>query len=393
MRVDPDEVLRESRRADPETWQLFEALETHLAPLAARADAEADIPSELWSLMPVDLLNRVNMPVSYGGIALTSTAVRRAVVFERIGRICPALPIGLPGPGLSCPPVLALGTEEQKVAYFQRFLGQTRPVWGAFAITEPQGGSDAAAMRTVATRAGDDYVLNGTKCFITSGGRADVVVVFASIDPSKGRFAIRAFVVPRDTPGFSVDRCEDMMGLRASQLASLSFSDCRVPATNMLGHTGKRGPLMDAFTGAQAAWDYMRPVLSSLINGGCLGMVDHAERCLDSGEAELSRTTTEQAREELNMFRARICSSQLLALRAAWKFDAGQHASTDASLAKAFASTVSMELAHRLSTLFPAKAVTVGDRIEQFYRDAKAFDILEGTGDMQRLMIARAYLH
>ncbi|MCP3102889.1 acyl-CoA dehydrogenase family protein [Myxococcus sp. K15C18031901] len=393
MRIDPEAVLEEIRRDDPESWPLFEAMQRHIPPIAARADADAEIPPEFWPLVPVDLQNRVNMPPQYGGVVLTATAVRRAVVFERIGRLCPALPIGLPGPGLSAPPVLALGTEEQKVAYFNRFLGQTRPVWGAFAITEPQGGSDAAAMRTVATRDGTDYVLNGTKCFITSGGRADVVVVFASLDPNKGRFAIRAFVVPRDTPGFAVDRCEDMMGLRASQLATLSFTDCRLPASSMLGHTGKRGPHVDAFTGAQASWDYMRPVLSSLINGGCLGMVEYAEQCLAEGEAELPRAKVEQAREELGVFRARISSSQMLALRAAWKFDAGGRASTDASLAKAFASTVSMELAHKLAAMFPVKAATAGDRIEKFYRDAKAFDILEGTGDMQRLMIARAYEH
>jgi acyl-CoA dehydrogenase len=393
MRIDPEAVMSEIQREDPESWPLLDGMQKYIPPIAARADAEADIPSEFWSQVSVDLQNRVNMPVQYGGLVLTSTAVRRAVVFERIGRICPALPIGLPGPGLSAPPVIALGTEEQKVAYFKRFLGQTRPVWGAFAITEPQGGSDAAAMRTVATRSGNEYVLNGNKCFITSGGRADVVVVFASLDPSKGRFAIRAFVVPRGTPGFTVDRCEDMMGLRASQLASLSFTDCRLPAESMLGHTGKRGPLIDAFTGAQAAWDYMRPVLSSLINGGCLGMVEYAEECLANGKAELPRTKIEQAREELNVFRARISSSYMLALRAAWKFDSGMRASTDASLAKAYASTISMELAHRLAVMFPVKAAMAGDRIEKFYRDAKAFDILEGTGDMQRLMIARAYQH
>jgi acyl-CoA dehydrogenase len=235
------------------------------------------------------------------------------------------------------------------------------------------------------------YVLNGTKCFITSGRRADAVVVFASIDPTKGRFGIRAFVVDKGTPGFSVDRCEDMMGLRASQLAALSFIDCAVPAERMLGHNGRRGPLVDAFVGAQNAWDYMRPALAAGINGNCAGMIETAERCLAAGEAPLTAAACEAARDELRLFRARVHSAQLLALRAAWKFDSGQRASLDASMAKAFSSTLAMELAHRLARLFPLHAVQRGHPFEKFYRDAKAFDILEGTGDIQRLMIARAF--
>ncbi|MEM7677621.1 MAG: acyl-CoA dehydrogenase family protein, partial [Myxococcota bacterium] len=309
----------------------------------------------------------------------------------RIGRICPGLPIGLPGPGLSTPPVLSLGTEKQKEEYFQRFLNKDRPVWGCFAITEPQSGSDATAMRTTAKRDGNTYILNGDKCFITCGARADVVVVFATLNPDKGRFGIRAFVVPRETPGFTISSCEEMMGLRASQLASLSFDDCVLPAEYMLGWNGKRGPWIDAFTGAQNAWDYMRPVLASMMNGSSAGILDYAERCLDSGDHILSRAMAGGARNQISKFRARCYASQLLALRAAWKFDHGESTSMDASMAKACASSLGTEVAHSLASLFPVHAATAGNRIEKYYRDAKAFDIIEGTGDMQRLLIARSY--
>lgn len=391
MNIATDELLGDLRREDPDHWHFVEHLLHCMPRYVARADATGEIADDFWSEVPPELQNRINVPVAYGGAPLTATAVRRVIVFERIGRICPALPIGLPGPGLSMPPVLALGTEEQKRDFFQRFAGPRRPVWGAFAMTEPQGGSDATAVRTVATRVGDRYILNGEKCFITNGRRADVVVVFATIDPSKGRFGIRAFVVPKGTSGFELGRGEDMMGLRASQLASLSFSSCELPAQAMLGHTGKRGPLIDAFAGAQGAWDYMRPVLASLINGSCFGILEHAEQLLDSEDEALTRAQRSTAREVLSQFRARTSAAQLLALRAAWRFDLGKPASLEASTAKAYSSTMAGELANELATLFPLQAAQVGRPIEKFYRDAKAFDILEGTGDMQRLMIARSF--
>lgn len=391
MKIQTEQLVDQIRHADPEGWRLMEDLLERLPGWVAPADKLGDIPDDFWKGAPIELLNRMNMPVEYGGVQLTSTAMRRAVVFERVGRICPALPMGMPGPGLAMPPVLSLGTEVQKRSYFGRFVESAQPIWGAFAITESQSGSDATAMRTVALPKEDGFELTGSKCFITSGKRADVIVVFASIAPEKGRFGIRAFMVPRDTPGFSVDRCEDMMGLRASQLASLSFDGCRVPMESMLGHNGKRGPLIDAFTGAQSAWDYMRPALAAGINGTCSGMLDYADALLNSDQAAVSSKRASRYRERNAEFRARVESSQLLALRAAWKYDAGKRASLDASMAKAYASMLAMELASTLCSQFPVHAVRQGDPLEKFYRDAKAFDILEGTGDMQRLMIARAY--
>jgi acyl-CoA dehydrogenase len=391
MKLETEALLDDLHRHDPECARMMDALAQRMARHAAAADAAADVPPAFWDGAPVAMLNRLNLPAGYGGLAFSATALRRAVTFERMSRSCLALPMSMPGPGLSMPPVLSLGTPAQRSAYFSRFVGQQQPVWGAFAITEPQGGSDATNLRTVARRRGDSYVLDGEKCFITNGARADVAIVFATLDPAKGRFGVRAFMVPRGTPGFSVLRSEDMMGLRASQLSTLSFTECEVPSDHMLGHTGKRGPLVDAFTGALDAWNYMRPALAAGINGTCFGVLDYARHCIQSGESGLPRARLGPATEDLNQYTARTQAAQLLALRAAWKYDRRERSSLDASMAKACSATLAMDLAHRLAALLPLQAASRGDPLEKFVRDAKAFDILEGTGDMQRLMIARAF--
>lgn len=391
MIVRPAALLQDMARMDPDAWRLLEEL-LHLGPdWVAATDRSGVFPSSLWRTDVACFYNRLNLPVEYGGTPLTGSAVRRAALFERIGAFCPGVLIGLPGPGLSMPPVLFLGTDAQKHAYFGRFTSADRPIWGAFAITEPQGGSDATAMRTTARPVADGYVISGTKCFITNGGRADSFVVFATLGRDKGRFGIRAFMVNAGTPGLSVDRREDMLGLRASQLTSISFNECHVPKEHMLGHTGKRGPLVDAFTGAQGAWDYMRPALAACINGACTGILDHADALIGDADGGLARAQRAQASDEIERLRAELLSSRLLALRAAWIYDNGRPAALHASMAKAAASTLAMRIAMSLNRLFPLAALRRGDPIEKFYRDAKAFDILEGTGDMQRLMIARAF--
>jgi len=356
MSVFSQELLAATARDEPDMSAEVEVMLAHMPAWAAAADAAGAAPDDMWCSIPARMLNRLNIPLAAGGLAMTATA----------------------GPGLSMPPVASLGTPEQKARFFAAFTEADAPVWGAFAITEPWCGSDATSLRTQAVADGDDYIINGEKCFITNGDRAEHVVVFATIAPEKGRFGIRAFLVERSNPGFAVDRCENMLGLRAARLAALRFTDCRVHKTDMLGHTGKRGPLIDAFVGAQSAWDYMRPALAAAINGACLGAMEHAE-------ALLARTQ----RRQLAGLRGRVQAAQLIALKAAWLHDRGERASAAASMAKAYASSLAMEVARVLSGMLPGEMLCAGSPIEKFCRDAKGFDILEGTGDMQRLMIAR----
>jgi acyl-CoA dehydrogenase len=382
-------IFAAAARDEPEVSSEVQLMLDHMPAWAAAADADGVTPEAVWSVVPARTLNRMNIPPALGGVAMTATATRRAVVFETVGRVCAALPMSLPGPGLSMPPVIALGTPEQKDRYFAAFTQCDTPKWGAFAITEPRGGSDATGLRTAAVADGDDYIINGEKCFITNGDRAEHIVVFATIAPDKGRFGIRAFVVDRSNPGFAVERCEDMLGLRAARLAALRFTDCRVHKTAMLGHTGKRGPFVDAFQGAQSAWDYMRPALAASINGACMGAIEYAGARLAADAAPLTRTRRAEGQIELAALRGRVQASQLIALKAAWLHDRGDRASAAASLAKAYAASLAMRVAERLSALLPGDMLTAGSPIEKFCRDAKGFDILEGTGDMQRLMIAR----
>ncbi len=391
MRIETRRLVDRIRHEDPHSMDLLDAMAEHLPAMVEHGDRYGDFPAELWQQLPVGVLNRINIPVQYGGLPGSATTLRRTVMLERIAYSCPGLPIGLPGPSLTVPPILSLGTEPQKKAFFERFLTDEKPVWGAFAITEPSVGSDATAIKTTAKADGDDYILNGEKCYITCGGRADVLVVFASINRDKGRFGIRAFLVTKDTPGFAVDRIDDMLGLRASQLAVLSFTDCRVSKYAMLGHVGKRGPLIDAFAGAAGAWDYMRPAIAALANGSCTSILDYAEALIRNGNTALSVQMMTDTLEQIQQLRARVKSSQVLTFKAAWRYDQGLRASTAASMAKAYSASLAMDIANFLCSRFPLHSITSGDRFEKFYRDARAFDIIEGTGDMQRLMIARAY--
>ena len=381
--------LRERvRRADPEGWAGLQQMLAATRRWSARADELADIPEGLWAELPVDLVNRLTVPAEYDGLPLTATAVRRAVVFELLGRADPGLALALPGPGLAMPAVVVAGTPSQRKQFFDRFLGRGRPVWAAFAITEPQGGSAATSLRTVARPDGEGYRIDGEKCFITNGARADIVITFATTDPARGPFAIRGFAVEAGTPGFGVGRCEDMMGLRASQLATLTWTDCTVPADCLLGDP--RGVRSSGFAAAQGAWELMRPALSALIVGACLGALDHARCALDDEGARGGRAAA-SARERLATEAARVHAARLLALRAAWSYDEGRRGPLDGSLAKASAASAAAHLAAALTDLLPERAALLTDPLGRFCRDSHAFDILEGTGDMHRLMVARRF--
>lgn len=315
----------------------------------------------------------------------------RTTLMEYLGYADAALALALPGPGLAMPPVLALGSGEQQTRFFKRFRSDT-PRWGAFAITEPDCGSDATAMRTTARKTARGWVLNGTKCFITNGARADDVITFATINRHAGRFGVRAFHVDRNTPGFSVDRVEQMAGLRASQLAVLSYNDCEVPDDALL-RRGDEKPLNDAFSGAQHAWDYFRPLLSAVMVGACRRVRDDLAAYFDTGGHPVNqRHRTADVNEALLDIDRQITTAQLLCRHAAWKTDQGMATSEDASMAKAYASQVAARITRAAIDLAGLDGIAAFPSLEQSYRDAKAFDIMEGTGDLQRLMIARSTL-
>jgi len=390
MEASTKDLLRRVEAEDPAAWAAICGFQERMPAIAVLADETGDIPADAWTEQSCEALNLLNVPPHHGGSPATASALRRVVLFEQVGKICPGLTIGMPGPGLSTPPFDALATASQKANFFGQFHSNL-PVWGAFAITEPQSGSDATAMRTVARRTtSGDYVINGEKCFVTNGARATSVVVFASINPEKGRFGVRAFVVHKGTPGFRVDRCEDMLGLRASQLAGLSFVECRVSEECMLGHDGNRGPLIDAFAGAQEAWNYMRPALAACMNGACMSALEQAHSILEHSQSPHARREAAVVREEAHTWMARVEAARLLVLRTAWRYDCGDSSVGEASMVKVFSSSLAAKLAGWLMRQFPLHATRTGHPLAKFCRDARGFDIIEGTGDMQRLNLARA---
>jgi len=353
------------------------------------ADRTGQIPDAFWQSDLVRALNLNLVPTQHGGCPQVQSLVSRIMLMEQLGYADAALALALPGPGLAMPPVLALANHQQQAQFFARFQCNT-PRWGAFAITEPECGSDATAMGTSARKTAKGWVLNGTKCFITNGARADTVITFATINRNAGRFGIRAFRVDRDTPGFAVLRLERMVGLRATQLAVLSYTDCEVPHEAQLKRDDESG-LSDAFSGAQQSWDYFRPLLSAVMIGTCRRVRDELAAYFEAGARPAdSRLRAKSVQACLIDLDRHITAAYLLSHHAAWYADNGCTSAMHASIAKAYAARVAGHVTRTALALAGLDGIVNCPSLEQSCRDAKAFDIMEGTGDMQRLMIARA---
>jgi acyl-CoA dehydrogenase len=257
------------------------------------------------------------------------------------------------------------------------------PRWAAFAMTEPGAGSDVARIQSRAVRDGDEWILNGAKLFSANADRADWIVVFATVDPALGRAGHRAFIVERGMPGLSDPKPEKKMGIKAYASASFTMNDLRVPAENLLGgeqHYRQRA----GFKGAMQTFNATRPVIAA----NAVGM---ARACLDEATAfarEAALLTPANA-DRLERMRRRIRTAWLMCLRAAWLADQGTPNMLEASMSKATAAEVAMEAASLGMELLGAVGLQGEHLIEKLYRDVKAMDIVEGTGQIQRIVMAR----
>ncbi|GAB2637795.1 acyl-CoA dehydrogenase family protein [Gordonia jinhuaensis] len=294
--------------------------------------------------------------------------------------------LSMPGRGLGNAAIAAVATPEQ----LEKFAG----VWAAMAITEPGAGSDSAAISTTATRDGDDYVINGEKIFVTAGSRADHVVVWATLDKSAGRAAIKSFVVPRDTAGLTVDRLEEKLGIKASDTAVLRFENVRVPAENLLG-----SPDIDvekSFAGAMATFDNTRPVVAGMAVGVARAALEELRDVLaDAGvEVDYDKPLASQhyAVSEYVRLEADVEAAYLLALRAAWMADNHIPNSKEASMAKAKAGRAVTDATTKAVELVGTLGFSEVMLLEKWARDAKILDIFEGTQQIQQLIIARRLL-
>jgi acyl-CoA dehydrogenase len=294
----------------------------------------------------------------------------------------------MPRQGLGQAAIAAVADEEQ----LQRFGGK----WAAMAITEPEAGSDSAAIRTTARydEDTDEYVLNGEKIFVTSGDRADLIVVWATLDRDQGRGAIKSFVVERDNPGLKLDRLEHKLGIRASDTANFVLEDCRVPKENLLGspdiETGR------GFAGVMQTFDNTRPLVAGMAIGVARACLDRTRELLSDAGIEVGydappHTQTAAASEFIAM-ESDWEAARLLTMQAAWMADNRKPNSLQASMAKAKAGRTGTDIALRCVALAGAIGYGEGELLEKWARDVKILDIFEGTQQIQLLVVARLLL-
>ena len=296
------------------------------------------------------------------------------------------LTLSIPYQGLGNAAVAAVATDEQ----LERF----GKIWAAMAITEPQFGSDSAAVAATAKLEGDEYVLNGEKIFVTAGERCTHVVVWASVDKSAGRAAIKSFVVPRDTPGFELVRLEHKLGIRSSDTAHFILDNVRIPKDNLLG-----SPEVDTkkgFGGVMATFDNTRPLVAAMAVGVARASLERLREVLsDAGvkiDYDAPAWNQSAAASEYIRLESDWEAAYLLTMRAAWMADNKNPNSKEASICKAKAGRMATDLTLRAVELAGAYGYSERDLLEKWSRDSKILDIFEGTQQIQQLIVARREL-
>ena len=294
--------------------------------------------------------------------------------------------LSMPRQGLGNSAIASVANDEQ----LERFAG----TWAAMAITEPGTGSDSASIQTTARKDGDEYVINGEKIYVTSGERADSVVVWATLDKSLGRAAIKSFVVRKDNPGMKVERLEHKLGIRASDTAVIIFEDCRVPAEDLLGDPDvdpKQG-----FAGAMATFDNTRPLVAAMAVGCARASIELTKDLLaDAGvvvDYDRPAQTQSAAAARFLQMEADWEGAHLLTLQAAWMADNRKPNSLEASMAKAKAGRVGSDVTLSCVELCGAVGYSEAELLEKWARDSKILDIFEGTQQIQQLIVARRVL-
>ena len=297
-----------------------------------------------------------------------------------------ALVLSMPRQGLGDAAIASVANNEQ--------LARFGKLWASMAITEPGFGSDSSKVTTTAVRDGDDYVINGEKIYVTAGGRSDAVVVWATLDKSKGRAAIKSFVVPKDTPGCVVERLEHKLGIRASDTATIRFTDCRVPAANMLGSPDIEDE--KGFAGVMQTFDNTRPLVAGMAVGVARAALDEIEDLLTEAgvHVDYDRPAHVQhaAAATYLQLEADWEAAYLLTLESTWMADNRKPNSLQASMAKAKAGRTAVDITLRCVELAGSFGYSEHSLLEKWARDSKILDIFEGTQQIQQLIVARRLL-
>jgi butyryl-CoA dehydrogenase len=324
------------------------------------------------------------VPEEYGGVG--ADALSYVIVMEELSKACASTSTAVSVQNSLVEfPIVEFGTEEQKRKYLPKLA--TGEWFGAFGLTEPEAGSDAAGMKTTAVRDGDFYVLNGTKRFITNAAFAQVFIVFALTDPAAGNKGVSCFIVERGTPGFTVGSEEDKMGIRGTSTCELFFEGCRVPAENLLGEENK------GFKVAMLTLDAGRIGIAAQALGIAEAALEESVKYAQERIAFGKPLASFQAIQfKLADMKAQIEAARWLVYHAAWKKDQGEDYILESSLAKLYAAEIASKVADEAVQIHGGYGYIRDYKVERLYRDARITRIYEGTSEIQKLIIARQLL-
>ncbi len=373
-----DFELTEEQRMIQEMARNF--AEKEVAPVAAELDETHRFPVELARKMGELGLMGVAVPEEYGGAGMDYVCY--VVALEEISVACANTGVVMSANNsLACGPILANGTEEQKKKFLAPMASGEKI--GCFGLTEPSAGSDASNQKTTAVLDGDKWVLNGNKVFITNGTHADIAVVFAMTDKSKGAKGISAFIVEKGTPGFSAGSAEKKLGLNASGTAELVFEDCRIPKDQLLGQEGQGFKIaLQTLDGGRIG------IAAQAIGIARAAMEQSAKYALEREQFGQPIAKFQAIQWMLADMATEIDASRLLAYRAARLQSSGQRYTKEAAMAKLFASETAMKTATKAVQIHGGYGYSKEYPVERFFRDAKITEIYEGTSEIQRLVIA-----
>ena len=354
--------------------------EREIRPKAAEYDEHQTHPADVIAKAHEVGLMNPHIPEELGGAGLGG--FDGTLIGEELCWGCSGIGTSIVANILGALPVLLAGTEEQKRQWLAPLLEE--PILCSFALTEPGAGSDVSGIQTTAVRKGDDYVLNGSKMFITNAGQADWFTVFASTDPSAGHRGLTAFVVPREADGVTIEKHLDKMGQRATDTSALAFQDVKVPAANRLGEEG------EGFKIAMQTLDNTRPGTAA----GAVGVARAAfEHAVEYSKERVQFGQPIAMNQGVNFLVAdmatEIEAARLLVWQAAWLLDQGKRATLESSYAKRFAADTAMKVTTDAVQIFGGYGYIKEYPVEKLMRDAKLFQIYEGTSQIQRLVIAR----
>jgi alkylation response protein AidB-like acyl-CoA dehydrogenase len=356
----------------------------HIRPLRQQYDADETFPWDIVEVLGEADLFGVYIPGQYGGRDMG--VFELVLVVEQLSKVDGGIALCLAGTALGAYPILIGGSDEQKSKYLPH-LARGQHI-AAFALTEPEAGSDAIALKTTAVKDGDHYVLNGSKCFITNGGDAQIYSVMAVTDKHKGPRGISAFIVEKDTPGFGFGKKERKLGIRASSTRELLFEDCRVPKANLLGREGM------GLIFALRTFDATRPGVAAQALGIATGALEEAVAyTITASESGQKLASMQGIQHTLADMATEVEAARALVYANARMIDAGKGRTTkESAMAKLYASDVAMRVASTAVRLMGDRGYLHDWPVEKMMRDAKITQIYEGTNQIQRNEIALALI-